>query len=142
MPYREVKQREKALGRPLLLAEHVEVIEDRLWTMRLRFYIIIGLLIFSMIGGGTIAFYVYGQVQDRAIEVSCEQANARWQRLRQNLINVTLIRQKSETGQQFRERSQRTLALVAGLFDVDCSDPSKRVPVPPPDLSTRGSQQP
>lgn len=123
------------------MTEHVEIIEDRLWVMRIRFYVIITLLVVSVIGGGMTALYVYGKAQDKAIETTCNQANARWSRLRENLIKTALQRREGETDKEYRTRSIGTLGLLDGLFNVNCEDPSQRVPPTPPISSFQENQQ-
>lgn len=141
MPKKEIKQRERELGRPLTMTEHVEIIEDRLWIMRIRFYVIITLLVVSVVGGGMTALYVYGKAQDKAIETTCNQANARWSRLRENLIRTALNRRDGETDKQYHARSVSTLALLDGLFNINCEDPKQRIPPTPSISSFQENQQ-
>lgn len=129
-PKKEVQERQEELGRPLTTQEHIDIIERRLYAMRIRFYVIVGLLIFSVIAGGTTALYVYGKAQDEAIKTTCQQANARWSRLRSNLISVALARRGDESDEAYRARRNSTLSLLNGLFNVNCEDPKQRVPVP------------
>ncbi len=131
-PKHLLEQKRLELGRDLTLEEHIEVIEERLWAMRVRFYVIIAMLVLSIVGGVTATLYVYQSALDKTQLANCQRANERWTRLRNNLAATAGHQQPSETRMEYLDRYKRTLSLLDGIFDVDCATGDRVPPKPPP----------